>query len=85
MKNLRHFCVQVEAVLNSKPMTALSSEPSDYSALTPSHFLIGGPLTQLPEPKISIEPRNLTKRWELVKYQTQQFWKRWCTEYLSQL
>lgn len=79
------FLCQVEAVLNSRPLTPLSMDPSDFTALTPAHFLIGEPLTQLPEPTISTEPKNQRKRWELIKYQTQQFWKRWTREYLPQL
>lgn len=40
--------LQVEACLNSRPLTVESSDPNDLSALTPSHFLIGGPMNPLP-------------------------------------
>jgi len=30
----------IEGVLNSRPMTPLSNDPSDFQALTPAHFFI---------------------------------------------
>lgn len=84
-EELSTLLCQVEAVLNSRPMTSLSTDPSDYSALTTSHFRIGSPLTQVLEPTIATEPRSNLKRWELVRFQSQHFWNRWSREYLPQL
>ncbi|XP_034946639.1 uncharacterized protein [Chelonus insularis] len=40
--------VQIEEVLNSKPLEPLSADSTDISALTPAHFLVGEPLVTLP-------------------------------------
>lgn len=76
---------RIEAVLNSRPMTPLSSDPSDYEALTPGHFLIGGPITAPPEPDSSDLPLNRLQNFKLIQSRLQIFWKRWTTEYLPQM
>ncbi|KAM8701727.1 hypothetical protein ACLKA7_001019, partial [Drosophila subpalustris] len=47
-EELQTTLVAVDAVLDSRPIRALSDDPSDGEALTPGHALIGGPLTVMP-------------------------------------
>ncbi|CAK1602856.1 unnamed protein product [Parnassius mnemosyne] len=76
---------QIEAILNSRPLTPLSSDPTDLYPLCPGHFLIGKPLTSLPSPVlIDTNPRYLA-RYELIDQIRQQFWERWRTEFLNEL
>jgi len=76
---------RIEAVLNSRPLTPASNCPSDYTALTPAHFLVGGNLLLPPEPDCPEVPRNKLQRWKLVCGMAQGFWRRWSKEYLPQL
>lgn len=76
---------EVEAVVNSRPITQISDSPDDLQALTPGHFLIGRPFTQIPEPDISEEKISCLDRWRYVQQLQQVFWKRWSSEYLQSL
>ena len=72
---------RIEAMLNSRPLTALKTDPNDLEALTPGHFLIGRPLNR----DHSSTQANRFHRWErLVSFQ-QHMWARWSKEYLHQL
>ncbi|XP_075162264.1 uncharacterized protein LOC142234937 [Haematobia irritans] len=78
-------CCQSEAIINSRPLTPLSSDPNDLRPLTPAHFLIGRPLTTLAEPSVvQVNPASL-KRYQMVQWIQQQFWDRWRNEYLKTL
>lgn len=79
------LATQVEAMLNSRPLTPLSSDPSDLTALTPGHFLIGAPLVSIPEPDVHDLPNNRLKHWHLIQAFNQRIWKRWSVEYLHTL
>jgi len=76
---------KIEAILNSRPLIPLSSDPMDLTALTPGHFLIGAPLTAVPEDNLSSIPINRLKRWQQLQSFTQCIWKRWSLDYLHTL
>lgn len=79
------LCCRIEAMLNSRPITPLSSDPGDLDVLTPGHFLIGGPLVSLPELDNTHHSTNHLKRWQLLQAFAQHVWKRWHNEYLHHL
>lgn len=76
---------QIESIINSRPLTPLSNDPSDLQALTPAHFLIGESLTALPEHVVIEVPEARLRRWERIRKIKQHFWKRWSQEVVSQL
>lgn len=76
---------QIEACLNSRPLTPLNNDPRDLEALTPGHFLIQRPLTAIAEPNLSGLREGRLSRWQQVQNYSQQIWKCWSTDYLSSL
>ncbi|XP_050300129.1 uncharacterized protein LOC126738734 [Anthonomus grandis grandis] len=76
---------EIEAILNSRPLTPMSNDPSDYSALTPSHFLIGRPMMPLPDPEVRHIPENRLSVYQRFQQMQQHFWSRWAVEYVSEL
>lgn len=84
--NFEEFCtvlVRIESVLNSRPISPLSEDPDDLQALTPGHFLRGGPLLFAPE--LPADNLSVINRWEKLKAFHHKFSKRWKTEYLHEL
>lgn len=80
------FLLKVEAILNSRPLYALSDDPSDVQAVTPGHALIGRPFV-VPPPIAAPKKSNysvIRVREEHDKM-LQSFWKSWSTDYLSSL
>ncbi|KAH8349495.1 hypothetical protein KR084_007732, partial [Drosophila pseudotakahashii] len=82
--------VEVEALLNSRPIASPSNDPNDGEALTPGHLLIGQPLLTLPPE--SVTKGNCSKasfgylnRWRMLSALKQQFWQSWSKDYLSSL
>jgi hypothetical protein len=85
IEQLTTLLTQIEACMNSRPLTQLSSDPSDLDVLTPGHFLIHRPLTAMAEPSLQEKPSNRLDRWQVVQEFLRRLWKRWTTEYLSGL
>ena len=66
-----------EGLINSRPITYVSSSPDDLTPLTPNHFMIGqlgGQFAPEVSPEEVFNPR---KRWGRVQQLISQIWKRW--------
>ncbi|XP_062533244.1 uncharacterized protein LOC134202206 [Armigeres subalbatus] len=50
--------VQITVTLNSRPLSPLSDDPTEFEALTPAHFLIGSVMKALPESNLTNIPTN---------------------------
>ncbi|XP_055604940.1 uncharacterized protein LOC129753170 [Uranotaenia lowii] len=84
-EDMQTLLVQVEACLNSRPITQQSDDPNDLEPLTPAHFWLGSSLQALPERDLSNIPVNRLDKTQLIQQKVQQIWNRWRKEYLSQL
>lgn len=69
---------QIKAALDSRPVTSTSSDPNDFTALTPGHFFIGAALTTLAQHDVGDVPENLLRHYNVL----QQLVQHWSEEYL---
>lgn len=76
---------QIESVLNSRPLTPMSSDPNDLLPICPSHFLIGRSLTSVVNPDVRHIPDNRLSNYQRLQQLQQHFWQRWSREYISEL
>ena len=78
------FLVEVEKILNSRPITCVSSDPSDLEPLTPNHILLLRH-NQCSAPSEFEDSDKFRARWKRVHILANEFWARWVKEYLPML
>ena len=78
------FCL-VEQTLNARPLTPVSSDPCDFDALCPNHFLLGRPSSCLPSISPSIDDFDHRKRFARAQAYANAIWSRWLKEYVPSL
>ena len=76
---------RIKAYFNSRPLTALTDDPSDFEFLSPTHFLIQRSSFIVPEADATNFNVPPGKRWLLISQLIQHFWARWSSEYLTSL
>ena len=75
-EQLHIYVVEIEAILNSRPLTPLSSDPNDLLPLTPGHFLTGSSITSFPEDDLSDTQIKRLSSWQVAQQMRQHFWER---------
>lgn len=76
---------QVEACLNSRPLSVMSDGVNDPMPLTPGHFLIGESLITVSDRNFEDFNMGSLKRWQVTQRMLQEFWRKWSQEYLVHL
>lgn len=79
-EQLETVAAKVEAVLNSRPLCRGNSEAA---YLTPSHFLIGTAVDDVPAAETFTS--SLPKRFGITRQIVQSFWAAWKKDYLHEL
>jgi hypothetical protein len=88
MATYEEFCyllAEIKPCLNSRPLCALSNDPLNPTYLSPEHFLIAEPLTQLPSVDSTNVNCNRLSGWQTNQRKLQHFWQRWSYDYLQEL
>ena len=76
------FC-EVEAIVNGRPLTKLSSDPKDFTPLTPNMLLT---LRQHEIPSdIGSASDAYRSRYKYIQFLSKMFWQRWIKYYLPSL
>ena len=87
-EQLTTILAEIEAQLNSRPLTYLSADPGDYSVITPAQILIGRNLQAPPAKDTRVSEhtsRAITKHFQYHQKLVNGFWKRWHADYLKSL
>ena len=84
-EELNTLVIQIESILNSRPLSAISNDPNDLQPIKPAHFLLGRPAFDLPSTDISNKSISLPQRFKLLERIKNDFWKAWYRDYLVTL
>lgn len=63
----------------------MSDDPTDMTAITPGHFIVGGQIIRPLGPRVANVPMNRLSSWEVLHNIEQNFWDRWSSDYLTEL
>ena len=72
-ETLMTFMAQVEAILNSRPITSNSDDPRDSEPLTPNHLLLLRPSSSMPRGVFDKNDLYTKRRWRQFQYLADQF------------
>lgn len=86
-ESFRTLLVEVEAIINSRPLTVDTvSDPHSPLPLAPTNLLTMKSKVILPPPGIfQREDLYCRRRWRRIQHLSDEFWSRWRKEYLQQL
>jgi hypothetical protein len=89
-EELETLIIEIESVVNSRPLTYVFSDIHEPVPLTPAHMLLGRRVNSLPPARLKfdsnlINRKMLIKRFNYRERLINMFWNRWKKEYLIML
>ncbi|XP_063830265.1 uncharacterized protein LOC135079544 [Ostrinia nubilalis] len=84
-ETLHTLLLEAEAIVNSRPLTHVSTEPDAEEALTPFTFLIGTPSYDLQTRPFNDTDLSSRAQWRKAQRLADHFWQRFTKEYLPSL
>lgn len=75
------FC-EIEAILNNRPLSEVSSDHTDIDAITPNNLLLLNAGVTFPPGLFNPRDCYSKRKWRQVQYLVNLFWSRWRREYL---
>ena len=75
-ESLSTIMCEVESIINSRPITVVSSDPNDLEPLTPNRLLLLKSKVSLPPGLFRKEDLLSRRRWKQVQYLADIFWKK---------
>ena len=79
--------IEVEGILNKRPLTPTSTDPLDTEALSPCHILYPATFSHSAATIVPEHPEDgpLRVTWKQAQSRVNAFWKSWSVEYLALL
>ena len=79
--DLATFFVEVEAIVNSRPLTDVPLEVGEPTPLSPNHLLRVNAAVAKPFMLTDESDNYARQRFRIVQYAADKFWQRWLLEY----
>ncbi|XP_041782399.1 uncharacterized protein LOC121599013 [Anopheles merus] len=83
-ETLRAALIEIEAMINSRPLTHIPLSNEEDEVLTPFHFLIGRGVESLPPDSLDTSYVS-RQQFKVAQHNAKVFWDRWKKEYLPTL
>ncbi|XP_055615002.1 uncharacterized protein LOC129761309 [Toxorhynchites rutilus septentrionalis] len=82
---LENLLIEVENIVNSRPLTSIPLEDDESPVLTPNHFLLGSSNGLKPWTLLDDNPATLQNCCQHSQTLANQFWKQWLRDYLPSI
>lgn len=82
---LQNMMLEIEMMINSRPLTHVPLDDESCFPLTPNHFLLGSSSGSKPLTVFDDNPSVLKQSWKMSQIYANEFWKKWVAEYLPTL